>query len=105
MLQIGGMQLFRMESSDTSEKILPRATQIAGSLAVLYASLTALCAIAYFFAGMQVFDAVVHSMTTIATGVVSPTTICRSAISILPVGGHGGIGVHDFGQPAVCALS
>ncbi len=68
MLQIGGMQLFRMESSDTSEKILPRATQIAGSLALLYASLTAACAIAYYFAGMDAFDAVVHSMTTIATG-------------------------------------
>ncbi len=68
MLQIGGMQLFRMESSDTSEKILPRATQIAGSLALLYASLSAICAVAYFFAGMRMFDAVVHSMTTIATG-------------------------------------
>ncbi len=68
MLQIGGMQLFRMESSDTSEKILPRATQIAGSIATLYFLLTGACAVAYFLAGMRLFDAVVHSMTTIATG-------------------------------------
>ncbi len=68
MLQIGGMQLFRMESSDTSDKILPRATQIAGSITVLYVSLTALCGLSYHLAGMSVFDAVVHAMTTIATG-------------------------------------
>ena len=68
MLQIGGMQLFRMESSDTSDKILPRATQIAGSITVLYVTLTGLCTISYQIAGMTVFDALVHAMTTIATG-------------------------------------
>ena len=68
MLQIGGMQLFRMESSDTSDKILPRATQIAGSITVLYVTLTGLCTISYQVAGMAVFDALVHAMTTIATG-------------------------------------
>ncbi len=68
MLQVGGMQLFRMESSDTSEKILPRATQIAGSITVLYVVFTTICAFAYYFCGMRLLDAVVHSMTTIATG-------------------------------------
>ena len=68
MLQVGGMQLFRMESSDTSEKILPRATQIAGSITLIYLTLTAWCALSYYMAGMRLFDAVVHSMTTIATG-------------------------------------
>jgi trk system potassium uptake protein TrkH len=68
MLQIGGMQLFRMESSDTSDKILPRATQIAGSITLLYVTITALCAIAYYLCGMRLLDATVHSMTTIATG-------------------------------------
>ena len=68
MLQIGGMQLFRMESSDTSEKILPRATQIAGSITLIYVTLTGLCTVGYQVAGMPVFDAVVHAMTTIATG-------------------------------------
>ena len=69
MLQIGGMQLFRMESSDNSEKILPRATQIAGSITLLYLIFTLLCALGYYFAGMKsIFDAASHAMTTIATG-------------------------------------
>ncbi len=68
MLQIGGMQLFRLESSDTSEKILPRATQIAGSITALYVGLSTICAIAYWSAGMTAFDATCHAMTTIATG-------------------------------------
>ena len=68
MLRVGGMQLFRVEGFDTAGKILPRATQIAGELAILYIVLTALCAVAYNVAGMSAFDALVHSMTTIATG-------------------------------------
>lgn len=68
MLQVGGMQLFRMESSDTSEKILPRAAQIAGSISLLYLVLTLICAISYYVAGMRLFDAAIHAMTTIATG-------------------------------------
>jgi trk/ktr system potassium uptake protein len=68
MLQVGGMQLFRMESSDTSEKILPRAAQIAGSISLIYVILTAVCAVSYYAAGMSLFDAVTHAMTTIATG-------------------------------------
>lgn len=68
MLKVGGMQLFRMESSDASEKILPRMTQIAGAIAWLYVALTAICFMAYLFAGMPAFDAAAHAMTTIATG-------------------------------------
>jgi len=68
MLQVGGMQLFRMESSDTSEKILPRATQIAGSITLLYLMLTMFCVLGYMIAGMTPFDAVAHAMATIATG-------------------------------------
>jgi len=68
MLQVGGMQLFRTESSDTSEKILPRASQIAGSIFRLYIVLTALCFGAYVLCGMGAFDAAAHAMTTIATG-------------------------------------
>jgi trk system potassium uptake protein len=68
MLQVGGMQLFRTESSDKSEKIAPRAAQIAGAIGTLYAATTAVCAICYAIAGMNGFDAVAHAMTTIATG-------------------------------------
>ena len=68
MLQIGGMQLFRMESSDRSEKVMPRVTQIASGITIVYLALTALCAAALWTAGFSGFDAVAHAMTTIATG-------------------------------------
>ncbi|MDP6574500.1 MAG: TrkH family potassium uptake protein [Rhodospirillales bacterium] len=68
MLRVGGMQLFRMESSDPSEKALPRGTQIAAAISVIYLVLTAAWAGAYWLGGMSGFEAVVHSMTTIATG-------------------------------------
>ena len=68
MLRIGGMQLFQMESSDTSEKILPRAAQVSGAVASLYLALSFICFIALVFAGLNPFDAAAHAMTTIATG-------------------------------------
>lgn len=68
MLQVGGMQLFKIEAFDTAEKIMPRATQISGSLTIVFIVITAFCAIAYFIAGMGIRDAVIHSMTTVATG-------------------------------------
>jgi trk system potassium uptake protein TrkH len=67
-LRVGGMQIFRSEGFDTFGKILPRATQISSRISVVYMSLTAICALAYMLAGMTFFDALVHSMTTIATG-------------------------------------
>lgn len=68
MLQVGGMQLFKLESSDNSEKILPRATQIAVITAIIYVLLTLSCGICYRLAGMNAFEAAIHAMTTIATG-------------------------------------
>lgn len=68
MLQVGGMQLFRMESSDNSEKILPRAVQIVGGLSAVYLALTLLCTLSLWFAGMTAFEAMAHAMTTISTG-------------------------------------
>ncbi|MBC8339661.1 MAG: TrkH family potassium uptake protein [Rhodospirillales bacterium] len=68
MLKVGGMQLFRMESSDQSEKALPRAAQVATAIGVIYLSLSGLCAGAYWLAGMSGFDSIAHAMTTIATG-------------------------------------
>lgn len=68
MLQIGGMQLFRTESSDRMEKALPRTTQIAGVISTVFASLTVACAFSYWLAGMNGFDAICHALTTVATG-------------------------------------
>lgn len=66
-LSVGGMQLFRTESSDRSEKLFPRIDQIAGATIVIYSGLILLCAFTYAALGMLPFDAVVHAMTTVAT--------------------------------------
>lgn len=68
MLQVGGMQLFRMESSDQSDKAMPRAAQIASAIGVIYLLLTIIWSGFYWVAGMTGFDAISHAMTTIATG-------------------------------------
>ena len=68
VLRVGGIQLFRTESSDHSQKLLPRAAPIAGWITLTYIALTLTCAIALWLAGMSKFDAVCHAMTTIATG-------------------------------------
>ena len=67
-LSIGGMQLFRLENSETSDKALPRTTQIVTRVGLVYIGLTAFCACGYWLAGMGAFDAICHSMTTLATG-------------------------------------
>ena len=67
-LRVGGMQIFRSEGFDTFGKILPRAGQIASRILVVYLVLTGACAMTYSLAGMVPLDAVVHAMTTIATG-------------------------------------
>ncbi|MGI9463463.1 MAG: TrkH family potassium uptake protein, partial [Aestuariivirgaceae bacterium] len=66
-LKVGGMQLFQTESSDRSDKFLPRAREVMGLIAFTYLALTAACAIAYGAAGMTAFDALNHAMTTVAT--------------------------------------
>ncbi len=68
MLKIGGMQLFRMESSDMGEKILPKAASIAAGIGLVYLGLTIACGVGYMLTGMNGFDAAAHAMTTLATG-------------------------------------
>ncbi|UWQ25943.1 TrkH family potassium uptake protein [Leisingera aquaemixtae] len=67
-LRVGGMQIFKSESFDTFGKILPRAQAIAKQISLIYVSLTLVCMLVYMVMGMGPFDALVHSMTTIATG-------------------------------------
>jgi len=68
LLKVGGMQLFKIESSDKPEKILPRASQIAFIIISTYLILTFFCAFFYKILGMNFFDSIAHAMTTIATG-------------------------------------
>ena len=68
LLNIGGMQLFKTEGPDATEKILPKAREVTITISIIYLSLTAACGLAYWFFDMNVFDSVAHAMTTIATG-------------------------------------
>ncbi len=68
IMNVGGMQLFKISNNDSSEKILPKSKEIALRLIYIYSGLTGLCAISYKVFGMSIFDSLTHSMTTIATG-------------------------------------
>ena len=67
-LQIGGMQLLHMEHDDPYEKTLPRINKFIFEIIILYFGLTILCLFSYYFNGMNAFDSLIHSMTTISTG-------------------------------------
>jgi trk system potassium uptake protein TrkH len=67
-LRVGGMQLFRSESSDRYDKPLPRAADIASATVLAYLVLMVLCAAAYWLLGMSPFDAITHAIPTVATG-------------------------------------
>jgi len=68
IMNVGGMQLLKISSTEGSEKILPKTKQIAIRLIIIYITLTFLCALFYKIFGMKFFDSLTHSMTTIATG-------------------------------------
>ena len=68
LLKVGGMQLFKMEGPDSTEKILPRTVEVAAIIISTYLILTFLCSFFYWFFGMSIFDSICHAMTTIATG-------------------------------------
>ena len=70
MLGIGGMQLYRAETpgpvKDT--KLTPRITETAKSLWYVYLTMTVVCALSYYLAGMNSFDAIAHSFSTVSIG-------------------------------------
>jgi trk system potassium uptake protein TrkH len=66
-LGVGGMQLFRTESSDRSEKVMPRVQEIATGIVLIYCGLTAICAVAYWLVAMTPFEALAHALTTVST--------------------------------------
>jgi len=68
IMNVGGMQLLKISSTDGSEKILPKTKEISIRLIIIYIALTFLCALFYKIFGMKFFDSLTHSMTTIATG-------------------------------------
>ena len=70
MLGIGGVQLYRAESTGPAKdsKLTPRITSTAKALFSIYLGLTVACAAAYYLAGMSAFDAISHAFSTIAIG-------------------------------------
>jgi trk system potassium uptake protein len=70
MLGIGGMQLFRAETSGPikDSKLTPRIKETAKLLWFVYLGLTGACLLAYWAAGMTFFDALLHAVSTISTG-------------------------------------
>jgi len=67
-LDVGGMKLFRTESSDWSDKHTPKTRNVARQILHVYLILTLTCLFAYHYAGMSWFEAVNHAMATISTG-------------------------------------
>ena len=67
LLKVGGMQVFRTDSSGT-EKILPKTIEVAFAIISIYTILTLACALVYWTQGMNIFDSIAHSLTTLATG-------------------------------------
>ena len=67
-MRVGGLELFQSESSDRSEKFLPRIAQIAKVIFMTYFVLTVLCFVSLILLNVSWFDAVCHSLTTISTG-------------------------------------
>ena len=75
VMRVGGMQFFRTEGFDTFGKALPRATDIARQLVIVYFGLAVICGITYRILGMSPLDAVICAMSTIATGGFAPMDI------------------------------
>tara|TARA_A100001011_G_scaffold321264_1_gene342186 strand:- start:1376 stop:2821 length:1446 start_codon:yes stop_codon:yes gene_type:complete len=67
LLKVGGMQVFKTDSSGT-EKILPKTVEVATTIISIYLILTFACGLIYWFQGMNTFDSIAHSFTTLATG-------------------------------------
>ncbi len=68
MLSIGGMQLFKTESYETPDKVVPKAASFAAGISIVYITLTVIWAFMLWGAGMPIFDSIAHAMTTLATG-------------------------------------
>lgn len=67
LLRVGGMRLFQTESSDWSEKVMPRSHMVAKYITLVYCLFTLLCTLCYWLSGMSVFDAINLAMSTVST--------------------------------------
>ena len=68
IMNVGGMLLFKVLNTDSTNEILPSSKEISIKLIFIYVALTLFCGFSYKIFGMNIFDSLTHSMTTIATG-------------------------------------
>ena len=67
-LRVGGMQLFHLEGDDPYDKFLPKISSVISKIFFIYLILTLILLFAYNYLGMNFFDSIAHSFTTISTG-------------------------------------
>ncbi len=72
LLRIGGMQLYATESSDKSDKSMPKTSQVIATIMIVYTLLTVLCAILLYCSELNLFESLTFSMATIPTGGFAP---------------------------------
>ncbi|EXF47371.1 potassium uptake protein TrkH [Pseudomonas sp. BAY1663] len=68
LLRVGGMRLFQTESSDWSEKVMPRSHVAGRYLIAIYVTFTLAAFVAFALTGMSLFDAINHAMSAVSTG-------------------------------------
>jgi trk system potassium uptake protein TrkH len=84
-LRVGGMQLFHSESSDISERPVPRAFHVVGLTALVYVGLIVACTVALIVVGMSPFDSINHAMAAVATGGFSTKDASVGFYNSLPI--------------------
>ena len=85
LLGIGGMQLFTAEApGPNSDKLHPRITDTAKRLWLIYVTLTIVETLLLYLAGMSIFDALNHAMSTMASGGFSTKNISLAHWNHLP---------------------
>jgi len=84
-LRIGGMRLFATESSEWTEKAVPRTNRLARGLVFSYFTLTFGCILVYWLLGMDLFKAVNHAFTTVSTGGYSTSDSSMGQFEQLPI--------------------
>ena len=83
LLRIGGMQLYATESSDKSDKTLPKTSQIIATIMVIYTIFTIVCTILLYLSELNLFEALTYTLSTIPTGGFAPRN--SSAMELSPL--------------------
>ncbi|WP_417567074.1 TrkH family potassium uptake protein [Marinobacter sp.] len=82
-LRVGGMRLFATESSEWTDKALPRMKSLSRGLLLVYMAFSIIAVMTYWFSGMTLFDAFNHGLTSIATGGFSTSDLSMGKFSDL----------------------